>query len=164
MQNLKQNVFSPPMLYLIRNERITPPPRLVAGENVLLFDSESGFCQCLARFVIRADPQKKIHLAAFQSPAGQDLLRWAGPCVGQANHIVYIACGLVSIKADAWYALLEQLGWPWRALLALFYAPESLRRAASHAIDRNRWLGRHSVGATPPDDRPGRRYIDGGQR
>lgn len=164
MQNLKQHVSSPPTLYLIRNERVTPPPHLVAGERVLLFDSESGLCQCLVRLVIRADRQKKIHLAAFQSPSGQDLLHWAGLSAGQTEQIFYIAYGLVSTRSEAWFALLQQLGWPWRALLALFYAPESIRGAACHAIDRNRWLGKQPVGAAPRDNRLGRRYIDGGQR
>src|SRR5476649_1354902 len=100
MQNVKIR-SAVPALYLIRNERLTPPPHLLAGERVLLFDGECVLCRRLVRFLIRADRKKKVHLATVQSAPGRDLLRWAGLPDDNFNTIAYIADGQVSLRSDA---------------------------------------------------------------
>ncbi len=164
MQNVKPK-SSAPLLYVIRNERLTPPPHLLAGERVMLFDGECVLCQRLIRVLIRADRAKKIHLATAQSPAGQDLLRWAGLPTDNFNTIAYIANGEVSVRSQAFIAALGQLGWPWRALKILRFFPRALRDGVYNGIARNRyrWFGKLPAGTPPPHDGQGRRYLDGGQ-
>ncbi|XBS70211.1 hypothetical protein ABK905_02715 [Acerihabitans sp. KWT182] len=57
MQNVKRKSTVPP-LYLIRNERLTPPPHLLAGERVLLFDGECVMCRRVVQTLLRADWKK----------------------------------------------------------------------------------------------------------
>ncbi|NDL63935.1 thiol-disulfide oxidoreductase DCC family protein [Acerihabitans arboris] len=164
MENARRKSTAPP-LYVIRNERLTPPPHLLAGERVILFDGECVLCRRLVRFLIRADWRKKIHLATVQSPAGQDLLRWAGLPTDNFSTIAYIANGEVSTRSTAFFAALGELGWPWRALLILRFFPRVLRDGIYNAVARNRyrWFGRLPSGTLPPDDGQGRRYLDRGR-
>ncbi len=156
-----------PHLYVIRNERLTPPPHLLAGERVLLFDGECVLCRHLVQWLNRVDPSKKIHLATVQSLTGQDLLRWAGLPTDNFTTIAYIANGEVTVRSDAFIALLGQLGWPWRALrMILRCCPRALRDAGYRMVARHRyqWFGKLPAGTPPPVDGQGRRYLDGGNR
>lgn len=164
MENARRK-SSAPLLYLIRNERLTPPPHLLAGERVILFDGECALCRRLVHFLLVADKRKKIHLATMQSPAGQDLLRWAGLSTDSFCTIAYIANGEVSTRSAAFLAALAQLGWPWRTLLILRFFPRVLRDGIYNAVARNRyrWFGKLPAGTLPPDDGKGRRYLDGGR-
>lgn len=164
MQNAKRKSTAPP-LYLIRNERLTPPPHLLAGERVILFDGECPLCRRLVGMLIRIDRQKKIHLATVQSPPGQDLLRWAGLPVDDFNTIAYIAGGHVSTRSDAFFGALTQLGWPWRALRLLRFFPRAVRDGIYNYVARHRyqWFGKLPAGTPPPDDGKGRRYLDNGR-
>lgn len=165
MPNAKRKVTAP-HLYIIHNKRLTPPPHLLAGERVMLFDGECVLCQRLVIWLTQVDPAKKIHLATVQSPTGQDLLRWAGLPTDNFTTIAYIANGEVTVKSDAFIALLGQLGWPWRALRILRFCPPVLRDAVYHAVAHNRyqWFGKLPAGTPPPLDGQGRRYLDGGNR
>jgi len=154
-----------PHLYVIYNERHTPPPHLLAGERVVLFDGECVLCRHLVKGLNRADPAKKIHLATVQSPTGQDLLRWAGLPTDNVTTITYIANGEVTVRADAFIALLGQLSWPWRALrMVLRGCPRALRDRAYHTVagHRYQWFGKLPAGTPPPAEGQGRRYLDGG--
>ncbi|WP_413722015.1 thiol-disulfide oxidoreductase DCC family protein [Sodalis sp. RH24] len=164
MENARRKSTAP-LLYVIRNQRLTPPPHLLAGERVILFDGECVLCQRLVRFLIRADRRKKIHLATVQSPAGQDLLRWAGLPTDNFSTIAYIANGEVSTRSTAFFAALAQLGWPWRALLILRFFPQVIKDGIYNAVARNRyrWFGKLPAGTPPPDDGQGRRYLDHGR-
>ncbi|WP_213990249.1 DCC1-like thiol-disulfide oxidoreductase family protein [Sodalis sp. dw_96] len=164
MQNVKRKTTVPP-LYLIRNERLTPPPHLLAGERVVLFDGECVLCRRLVQTLIRADWKKKIHLATVQSRPGKDLLRWAGLSDENFNTIAYIADGQVSIRSDAFFQALIQLGWPWRTLRILRFLPRKPRDGLYNYVARNRyrWFGKLPGGTLPPDDGQGRRYLDGGR-
>ncbi|XBS70210.1 DCC1-like thiol-disulfide oxidoreductase family protein [Acerihabitans sp. KWT182] len=71
----------------------------------------------------------------------------------------------VSIRSDAFFEALTQLGWPWRALRILRLIPRGLRDAIYRYVARNRyrWFGKLPSGTLPPDDGQGRRYLDGGR-
>ncbi len=164
MQNAKRQSTAP-SLYLIRNERLTPPPHLLAGERVILFDGECVLCRRLVQALMRADRKKRIHLATVQSPPGRDLLRWAGLPVDDFNTIAYIAGGQVSVRSDAFFAAMIQLGWPWRAWRLLRFSPRVLRNAVYNLVARHRyrWFGKLPAGTLPPDDGQGRRYLEHGR-
>ncbi|TCV96611.1 thiol-disulfide oxidoreductase DCC family protein [Biostraticola tofi] len=153
-----------PRLYLIPNPRLCAPPHLSPGERVLLFDGQCVLCRRIVQWLIRADKDKRIHLATVQSPAGQDLLRWAGLPTDNFSTIAYIAEGDVSIRSEAFFNALTQLVWPWRLLLMLRCLPLALRDKVYNGIARNRyrWFGTLPDGTMPPDDCHGRRYLDKG--
>ncbi|TKI05123.1 thiol-disulfide oxidoreductase DCC family protein [Martelella alba] len=164
MQTAKRKSAAP-LLYLIRNERLTPPPHLLAGERVMLFDGECPLCRRLIQTLINADRRRKIHLATVQSPPGQDLLRWAGMPADDFKTIAYIADGQVFVRSDAFFAALTQLSWPWRALRLLRFFPRRLRDGVYNAIARRRyrWFGKLPAGMRPPQDDSGRRYLARGR-
>ncbi|MDP9782229.1 putative DCC family thiol-disulfide oxidoreductase YuxK [Pseudomonas fluorescens] len=62
----------------ISQTRPSPAPLLEPGETVVLFDGVCKLCNGWARFLIHHDRDRRVRLAAVQSPAGQALLAWAG--------------------------------------------------------------------------------------
>ncbi|QCR36957.1 thiol-disulfide oxidoreductase DCC family protein [Nissabacter sp. SGAir0207] len=141
-------------------------PHLAAGQQVVLFDGECPLCHRLVRVLLHADRQRTLHLATVQSDAGQDLLRWAGLPTDNFNTIAWIHGTDLQVRSDAFFAILAQLGWPWRALGALRLCPRGLRDAVYNGVAKNRyrWFGKLPAGsALPGEGEPGR-YLPEGRR
>lgn len=154
-----------PNLYVVHNPHHLPPPHVTSEERVILFDGECPLCRRLVTFLIQADPQQRIRLATVQSPPGQDLLRWASLPVDHFSTVAYIANGQVSVRSEAFFNALAQLGWPWRALGIFRVLPRPLRDALYNLVARNRyrWFGQLPPGSQLPDDKRGSRYLTHGQ-
>lgn len=153
-----------PELYVIRNQR-GAPPHIIDSHPVMLFDGECVLCRRLIHFLIRADSGQRILLATVQSLPGQDLLRWAGLPTESFSTVAFIKQGQVSLRSEAFFNALAELGWPWRALAVFRLLPRRWRDALYTAVARNRyqWFGQLAPGTEPPDDRVGRRYLTQGK-
>jgi predicted DCC family thiol-disulfide oxidoreductase YuxK len=99
--------------------RPTPAPLLQPGETVVLFDGVCKLCNGWARFLIRHDQQRRVRLAAVQSPEGQALLAWAGLPIDQFDTMAVIRDRHYWERSEAFFEVISQLPGRWQPLWLL---------------------------------------------
>ena len=145
---------------------VSGPPVLDAGRHLLLYDGVCGLCDRFVRFVLTHDHRRRFRFAAMQSRVGRDLLTTYGrnPDRLETVHVVpdyESAAGRVLNRSAAALFVFDQLGWPWRMVPVLGWAPAALLdwlydRVAAH---RYRVFGRHAACRVPsPEYRD--RFLD----
>lgn len=134
--------------------RPTPAPLLKTGETVVLFDGVCKLCNGWARFLIRHDHDRRVRLAAVQSPEGQALLAWAGLPLDQFDTIAVIRDRHYWERSEAVFEIIAQLPARWRPLLLLRAIPRFLRDWAYDRIARNRYrlFGKYDTCLLPDPD------------
>lgn len=134
--------------------RPTPAPLLKPGETVVLFDGVCKLCNGWARFLIRHDRDRRVRLAAVQSPEGQALLAWAGLPLDQFDTIAVIRDRHYWTRSEAVFEIIAQLPARWRPLLLLRAIPRFLRDWAYDRIARNRYrlFGKYDTCLLPDPD------------
>ncbi|QJI30043.1 thiol-disulfide oxidoreductase DCC family protein [Pseudomonas sp. ADAK18] len=134
--------------------RPSPAPLLNPGETVVLFDGVCKLCNGWARFLIRHDEQRRVRLAAVQSPEGQALLAWAGLPLDQFETLAVIRDPHYWVRSDAVFEIIAQLPAGWRPLLLLRGVPRVLRDWAYDRIARNRYrlFGKYDTCLLPNPD------------
>lgn len=140
--------------------QITPS---TPAERVVLYDGQCKLCNGWANFLIRYDRQHKIRLATVQSPAGQQLLEWAGLPLDNVKTIVLIERELVYLRATAIFRVLGWLPWPWRMLAVLRWLPQRISNFCYDriALNRYRLFGRFDSCQLPRADHQ-QRYLENG--
>jgi len=136
------------------NIRPTPAPLLKPGETVVLFDGVCKLCNGWARFLIRHDQQRRVRLAAVQSPEGQALLAWAGLPVNQFDTMAVIRDRHYWERSDAFLEVIRQLPTRWQPLRLLRVLPRRLRDWAYDriALNRYRLFGQYDTCLLPNAD------------
>ncbi|MFK3821600.1 thiol-disulfide oxidoreductase DCC family protein [Pseudomonas yamanorum] len=134
--------------------RPTPAPLLKPGETVVLFDGVCKLCNGWAGFLIRHDHDRRVRLAAVQSPEGQALLAWAGLPLDQFDTIAVIRDRHYWERSEAVFEIIAQLPARWRPLLLLRAIPRFLRDWAYDRIARNRYrlFGKYDTCLLPDPD------------
>jgi predicted DCC family thiol-disulfide oxidoreductase YuxK len=134
--------------------RPTPAPLLKPGETVVLFDGVCKLCNGWARFLIRHDHDRRVRLAAVQSPEGQALLAWAGLPLDQFDTLAVIRDQHYWERSEAVFEIIAQLPARWRPLLVLRGIPRLLRDWAYDRIARNRYrlFGKYDTCLLPDPD------------
>ncbi|MDE1912134.1 MAG: thiol-disulfide oxidoreductase DCC family protein [Pseudomonas sp.] len=134
--------------------RPTPAPLLKPGETVVLFDGVCKLCNGWARFLIRHDHDRRVRLAAVQSPEGQALLAWAGLPLDQFDTLAVIRDRHYWERSEAVFEIIAQLPARWRPLLLLRAIPRFLRDWAYDRIARNRYrlFGKYDTCLLPDPD------------
>jgi len=134
--------------------RPTPAPLLKPGETVVLFDGVCKLCNSWARFLIRHDHDRRVRLAAVQSPEGQALLAWAGLPLDQFDTLAVIRDRHYWERSEAVFEIIAQLPARWRPLLLLRAIPRFLRDWAYDRIARNRYrlFGKYDTCLLPDPD------------
>ncbi|MBK5411559.1 thiol-disulfide oxidoreductase DCC family protein [Pseudomonas sp. TH34] len=134
--------------------RPTPAPLLKPGETVVLFDGVCKLCNGWARFLIRHDHDRRVRLAAVQSPEGQALLAWAGLPLDQFDTIAVIRDRHYWARSEAVFEIIAQLPARWRPLLLLRAIPRFFRDWAYDRIARNRYrlFGKYDTCLLPDPD------------
>ncbi len=142
--------------------RPTPAPLLKPGETVVLFDGECKLCNGWVRFIMRHDRQRRVRLAAVQSPEGQALLAWAGLPLDQFDTLAVIRDRQYWVRSDAVFEIIAQLPGAWRPLLLLRGIPRGLRDWIYDKIARNRYrlFGRYDTCLLPDPDHE-QRFLKG---
>ncbi|WP_455826749.1 thiol-disulfide oxidoreductase DCC family protein [Pseudomonas graminis] len=142
--------------------RPTPAPLLKPGETVVLFDGECKLCNGWVRFIMRHDRQRRLKLAAVQSPEGQALLAWAGLPLDQFDTLAVIRDQQYWVRSDAVFEIIAQLPGAWRGLLLLRGIPRGLRDWAYDRIARNRYrlFGKYDSCLLPDPDHE-QRFLKG---
>ena len=142
------------------------PSALDTGRHLLLYDGVCGLCDRFVRFVLAHDRRDRFRFAAMQRPIGRSLLLAHG---GEPERLetVYVVADYASgtprvlNRSAAALFVFGQLGWPWRLVTALRWAPVApldwlYDRVAAH---RYRVFGRHAACPAPsPEHRD--RFLD----
>lgn len=134
--------------------RPTPAPLLKPGETVVLFDGVCKLCNGWARLLIRHDHQRRVRLAAVQSPEGQALLAWAGLPVDQFDTMAVIRDHHYWERSEAFFQVIRQLSGRWQALRLLRVLPRALRDWGYDriALNRYRLFGKYDTCLLPHPD------------
>lgn len=142
--------------------RPTPAPLLKPGETVVLFDGECKLCNGWVRFIMRHDRQRRLKLAAVQSPEGQALLAWAGLPLDPFDTLAVIRDQRYWVRSDAVFEIIAQLPGAWRGWLLLRGIPRGLRDWAYDRIARNRYrlFGKYDSCLLPDPDHE-QRFLKG---
>lgn len=144
----------------ISQTRPSPAPLLKPGETVVLFDGVCKLCNGWARFLIRHDHDRRVRLAAVQSPEGQTLLAWAGLPQDQFDTMAVIRDRHYWVRSDAFFEVAAQLPARWRPVKLLRLFPRAFRDWAYDRVALNRyWLfGKYDTCLLPAPDHE-RRFL-----
>ncbi len=134
------------------------PPHVDASNRIVMFDGVCKLCHGWSRFLIRFDRQRQFRLCTVQSPAGQDLLRWAGLPTDQFDTMVYIEDGRIYTKSDAFLKVIGRMDYPFRLAALGWLLPRALRDWLYDRVAQNRYriFGRFDVCLLPTPDHEAR--------
>lgn len=137
-------------------------PYLATDECVVLFDGVCKLCNGVVKFLIRHDTERRLRLAAVQSPEGQALLKWAGLPLDEFHTIALIVNDRVYLRSDAFLYIMRVLPAPWPILSILRIFPRFLRDWAYNriALNRYRLFGRYDHCLLPSADHE-QRFLGG---
>lgn len=121
---------------------------------ILLFDGVCNLCNGAVQWVIRHDPEGRIHFAALQSEIGQQLLEKAGLPTEELSTVIFSHNGHLYTRSDAALELLRQLGGSWSLLYGLKIIPRPIRNGIYDWVARNRyrWFGKRESCMIPTPD------------
>ena len=112
----------------------------VTGD-LIVFDGVCDFCNGFVQFLIRRDTAARFQFMTAQSKTGEALYARMGKRRGDYETYFFIADGKVYQKFDAFLAVMERMGWPWRIVLPLRLLPLSVKDWLYDRLARNRyWL------------------------
>lgn len=131
-----------------------PVRHVIAAHDVIVFDGECVLCSGFFRFVLRFDSARRFRFATAQSAIGQQIFRDLGLPTDDFETNIVILDGRIYERLDAFAAVMDAIGWPWRALSLTKHLPEPLKSWSYHRIARNRYrlFGRRDQCMIPAPD------------
>lgn len=141
-----------------------PPPNIVYDDSVILFDGACKLCNAWVNFIIEKDSQRLFKLCAVQSEEGQSVLAHFNLPTKHFDTMLYIHQHRLSIKSDAFLAVISQLGYPYKVFKILQILPLSVRDWVYDRIALNRYalFGKYQVCQLPDLDHQ-QRFINNEQ-
>jgi predicted DCC family thiol-disulfide oxidoreductase YuxK len=112
---------------------------------VLLYDGKCGLCNGVVRFILRHDPNARIHFAPLQSAPAQEFLRSEGLPADDFDSLVFVPDwgnperGAHLLRTGGAMAALAELGGAWRMVSWLRLLPAFLRDPAYRLVARSRY-------------------------
>jgi predicted DCC family thiol-disulfide oxidoreductase YuxK len=106
---------------------------------LIVFDGACVLCSSFARTVVRLDRKERFRFTTAQSPLGEALYRRHGLRTDVYETNLVIIDGTAYTRMDSFVAVMNALGWPWRAARILNMLPRRLRDALYGLIARNRY-------------------------
>ena len=133
-------------------------PYLKEEENLILFDGVCKLCNAWSNFIICHDRRRRFRLASVQSPEGKAVLAHFGYSTERFDTMLVVRNGDCLEKSDAFFAVMAELGWPWRFALVFRLLPRWLRNWMYDriALNRYRLFGRYDACMLPAPDHAGR--------
>src|SRR3972149_4771310 len=124
-------------------------PRLsdMDGYPVILYDGVCNLCNSTVDFVLRHDTTGRFRFAAFQSGAGQSLIRRCPTEQPLGRAIILVQAGECHTRSDAILGILTLLPGAWTLLGGLRLVPGPIRDWIYNLVSRNRyrWFGRRNI-------------------
>ncbi len=129
--------------------------------NLIVFDGVCVLCNGFVQFVLKHDRQQKFKFLTAQSAKGEALYAQLGLKHGDYDTNLVFIDGKLFEKLDAFMAVMQQLGWPWRVVFPLKYLPLSLKNWLYDRVARNRYrlFGRYDA-CIVPDEGIKSRFLD----
>lgn len=84
------------------------PPRIV------LYDGVCGLCNRMVQWLLRHDPQRRLHVAPLQGDTAAALRALHPRIPGSIDTVVYVEEGRVFLRSKAFLQVARHLGKPWR--------------------------------------------------
>ena len=141
------------------------PPSRVEGAHLVLYDGVCGLCSRLIQFLLKHDRRAVFAYASLQSPTGRTLVERFGGNPDELTSFVvlpdYQTGARMLRKGNAALFVARELGWPWKAALALGILPAFVLDRLYDVVARTRYqvFGRLDQCLIPgPEFR--RRFID----
>lgn len=106
---------------------------------LIVFDGVCVLCSGFARTVVRLDREERFRFTTAQSALGEALYRRHGLRTDVYETNLVIIDGAAYTRMDSFIAVMDALGWPWRAAKILNMPPRWLRDALYGLIARNRY-------------------------
>lgn len=127
-----------------------------ADHPILFFDGVCNLCNGFVTFIIRHDRRGLFRFAPLQSTHGEAARQAIGPTGGDT--LILFHKGRYHTRSGAALRIAALLGWPWRALAALFIFPPFIRDAVYRTVARNRyrWFGKRDACMLPTPELQGR--------
>lgn len=149
------------------SSRKSKMPQPVSGPCVLLYDGACGLCRHTIRWMLRHDPQGRLHYAPLQQAlAGEVFARHALDPQRIDSAVLVLNFDepeeRVAVRSDAILACLTVIGGGWVFLAAVArIVPRSLRDIAYNWLARNRYrLFADSDSCTLPTAAERARFLD----
>ncbi|MFC5477905.1 thiol-disulfide oxidoreductase DCC family protein [Massilia suwonensis] len=126
-------------------------PYLGEHENVVLFDGVCKLCNAWSNFLMRHDHRRRFRLASVQSPEGKAILAHFNYPTDYYDTMLVVHGGRAFDKSDAFFAVMGELGLPWKAALVFKPIPRRLRNWLYDRIALNRYklFGKYEYCALP---------------
>ncbi|WP_039018996.1 thiol-disulfide oxidoreductase DCC family protein [Halocynthiibacter namhaensis] len=130
---------------------------------IIVFDGECVLCSRFFHFVLKHDKSQQFRFIIAQSDLGEGLYQSLNLPTDDYETNLVIVRGQVFQKADAFAAVMRELGGPWRIFALILHVPHWLKNPLYSRIARNRYRiwGRHDQ-CMMPDDALRSRFLDGG--
>lgn len=124
------------------------PPRIV------LFDGACYLCNSTINFIIKHDPDHKIHFATMQSLFGQEFLQKNGLPKENFDSFIYIEDEKIFKKSKAYILIMQHLKKPWSWLKYIKIFPCFFLDGIYDIVARNRyrWFGQYDKCMIPTED------------
>lgn len=120
------------------NNGVEMVPGLGAGQILVLYDGECGFCQRSVQFILSRDKADRCRFGALQGKTGQRLLKQNGLELEDLSSMRVWDGRQLHSHSDAVMEVLAHLGRPWRWLRVGRMVPRRLRDAVYRLVARNR--------------------------
>lgn len=120
---------------------------------IVLYDGVCNYCNALANYIIRHDPDKRFRFAALQSAKGQELLRQHG-LPPTLDSVVFIEDGKAHIKSDATIRIAPHLTGAAKLAVLLRIVPRFVRNWFYDFIAKHRyqWWGKQDQCIIPSQE------------
>jgi predicted DCC family thiol-disulfide oxidoreductase YuxK len=105
----------------------------------IYFDGICNLCNGFVQFVIKRDPTARLHFAALQSEAGQNMLSEYNKSTEELDSIVYVKDGKMYQKSEAVLNVLRELGGFWGLLYGFIIIPRFISDAVYDLVASNRY-------------------------
>jgi predicted DCC family thiol-disulfide oxidoreductase YuxK len=112
---------------------------------VLLYDGECGLCNGVVHFMLRHDPEGRLHFAPLQSEPGQGYLHAQGLPVADFGSLVFVPDwndqkhGAYLLRTDGALAAFAELDSAWHTVSWLRVVPRWARDAVYKVISKTRY-------------------------
>ena len=135
------------------NAESTPIEKL-KNKNLIVFDGECVLCSGFFKFVVRADKKRRFDFSIAQSSFGEALYVHYGLKPDDYDTNLVFIDGKLYERLHAFFAVMREIGWPYKALAVLDYLPNGLLDWFYYKIARNRyqWFGKRDACLVPSDE------------
>ncbi|PWK46417.1 thiol-disulfide oxidoreductase DCC family protein [Pleionea mediterranea] len=137
------------------------PSAIDSKDQIILFDGVCKLCNAWIKFIIKYDKEKQFKLCSVQSSQGKTLLKRYGLPTDHYETMVLVKNKKAYQKSSAFLKVIQQISYPWKALMIFKVIPEKLRDWLYDRIALNRYklFGRYDHCQIPSAEHS-ERFID----